>query len=67
MFAPLASQLVQCAYADEPWAPICSASIPADAQHHAPVTSTLNACGYCDLLAHHSPALLANTASSKLS
>jgi hypothetical protein len=55
--APLVSQLVAAAQAGEPQATICSAAQPgssADAHDMAP--GHMNACGYCDLLAHHVPA-----------
>lgn len=52
VFAPVVSQLVASARADEPVAALCSAAQSSTPEHHAPVTS-LDACGYCNLLTHH--------------
>jgi hypothetical protein len=54
VFAPIVSQLVASARADEPVAPLCSALQPGTGapEHHAP-RSALDACGQCNLLAHH--------------
>ena len=52
VFAPLVSQLVVSAHAHEPLAAICSAVQPDNLDHHSS-TPSLDACGYCDLLASH--------------
>jgi hypothetical protein len=52
VFAPVVSQLVASARADEPVAALCSAVQPSTPEHHAPIDS-LDACGYCNLLTHH--------------
>jgi hypothetical protein len=52
VFAPVVSQLVVSARADEPVAALCSAAQPGSPEHHDPISS-LDACGYCNLLAHH--------------
>jgi hypothetical protein len=54
VLAPLVSQLVMAARADEPDAVLCSVVQPQAAQHHG-AGSSLDACGYCDLLADHVP------------
>lgn len=52
VFAPVVSQLVASARADEPVAVLCSAAQPNTSNHHTGVDS-LDACGYCNLLSHH--------------
>ncbi|MBB1631637.1 DUF2946 domain-containing protein [Cupriavidus sp. UME77] len=54
VLAPAVSQFVAAAQASDPEAVICSAAHPGDAPHDMP-GSSLNACGYCDLLADHMP------------
>jgi Protein of unknown function (DUF2946) len=51
--APLVSQLVVSAHAEQPVAPICSATQTGDTFAHAHADDSLGACGYCDLLATH--------------
>lgn len=52
VFAPVMSQLVMSARTHDPVAALCSAVQPGGLEHHAPANS-LDACGYCDLLADH--------------
>jgi guanyl-specific ribonuclease Sa len=57
--APLVSQLVVAARAQEPVAALCSATTPsavstASSAHYDAAPGSLAACGYCDLLATHS-------------
>jgi hypothetical protein len=52
VFAPMVSQLVASARADEPVAALCSAEQPSTPDHHT-AHDSLDACGYCSLLAHH--------------
>lgn len=68
VFAPLMSQLIASAHADEPVGFICS-SVKNDSPAHAVSPDKLNACGYCNFFAHHvpvtsvaAPQLLANAA-----
>jgi Protein of unknown function (DUF2946) len=53
VFAPLVSQLIVSARAEQPVAPICSAVQAGDMSGHASPDDLLGACGYCDLLATH--------------
>jgi hypothetical protein len=52
VFAPVVSQLVVSARAQEPVAALCSTTQPAGGGHYASA-DPLAACGYCDLLASH--------------
>ena len=51
VFAPVVSQVVALARANEPVAVLCSATQADSGSHHA--GDSLSACGYCDLLATH--------------
>jgi len=70
VFAPLVSQLIASARADEPIGFICSSVIDESPAAAHPVSKDqLNACGYCNFFAHHVPVtnvappqLLANAA-----
>ena len=54
---PLASQLVAAAQLRGNFdAPLCSAVRSADGDHRGTSSVALAACGYCDLLATHTPA-----------
>jgi hypothetical protein len=56
VFAPLLSQLLVSAQAGTPLGIICSASAgPQTGSPHPVSSDSLNACGYCNLLAHHAP------------
>ncbi|WP_313768158.1 DUF2946 domain-containing protein [Burkholderia pseudomallei] len=55
VFAPIVSQGLAARYANTPAAPICSVDGQPDADNHAPAVH-FDACGYCDLLADHTPA-----------
>jgi hypothetical protein len=52
VFAPVVSQLVVSARAHEPVAALCSTHQTESLEHHGSALS-LDACGYCDLLADH--------------
>jgi hypothetical protein len=54
VLAPLVSQLVMAARANEPDAALCSVTQAETMQHHG-AGASLDACGYCDLLADHVP------------
>ncbi|MGU7779077.1 DUF2946 domain-containing protein [Burkholderia sp. PU8-34] len=55
VFAPIVSQGLAARDANTPTAPICSVDRQPDTDNHAPAVH-FDACGYCDLLAHHVPA-----------
>ncbi|MGU7773884.1 DUF2946 domain-containing protein [Burkholderia sp. MR1-5-21] len=55
VFAPIVSQGLAARDGHTPTAPICSVDRQSDADNHAPAVH-FDACGYCDLLAHHVPA-----------
>ncbi|MBR8192825.1 DUF2946 domain-containing protein [Burkholderia vietnamiensis] len=55
VIAPSVSRGLAARDADTPIAPICSVDRQSDADQHAPAVH-FDACGYCDLLAHHVPA-----------
>ncbi|WP_080424576.1 DUF2946 domain-containing protein [Burkholderia ubonensis] len=53
--APIVSQGLAARHGNTPTAPLCSVDRQTDAEHHAPAVH-FDACGYCDLLADHTPA-----------
>lgn len=54
VLAPIVSQLVVAAHAQDPVAALCSvAQPPAGEAHYGRQGDPLAACGYCDLLADH--------------
>ncbi|WP_053077664.1 DUF2946 domain-containing protein [Burkholderia cepacia] len=55
VFAPIVSQGLEAYDRNTPFASICSADGQPDAGGHA-LAAHLDACAYCDLLAHHVPA-----------
>ncbi|WP_230949058.1 DUF2946 domain-containing protein [Burkholderia diffusa] len=55
VFAPIVSQGLAARDGNTPTASICSVDRQPDADDHVPAVH-FDACGYCDLLAHHVPA-----------